>query len=522
MSRREFVVSAIGAATGGAVACRNGGASHAPAMARADMLELSAVDAVAKIARGDLTAEHYASTLLAQCDAGKSLNAFITLEPGKVLEAARVADRVRASGAALGPLHGLPMPIKDSVNTKDFPTTAGTPALRNFRPTHDAPIVRLLTDAGAIVLGKTNLHELSFGWTSNNRAFGAVRNPYDPTRIAGGSSGGTAAAVAARMAPLGVAEDTEGSIRVPAALCGLAGFRPTTGRYSSTGVAPITALFDQVGPQARTVDDLALFDSVVTGSARVTRPASLKGVKLAVARHFYFGDLDPDVDRLAADALRKLQDAGADLIEADVPDLDRLIAHTTIPVQMHDAYFGLKAYLEEYQTGVTIDQLISMASADVKSDFESAVVPGARHSVSDTEYQAARTVHLPRLRETFRAFFATTGAAALVFPTTMVPALPIGQEAEVVVGGKTLSFETVMSRNIAPGSTAGLPGLVLPIGLTGGGLPVTLEFDGPAGTDRALLTLGLALEQTLGRLPAPRACCSTMGSTVRLPEFRLA
>src|ERR1700732_304052 len=163
----------------------------------------------------------------------------------------------------LGPLHGLPVPIKDSVNTRQYPTTVGTNALRGFRPKQDAAVVRALLGAGAIVLGKTNLHELSFGWTSDNQAFGPVRNPYDTARIAGGSSGGTAAAVAARMAPLGVAADTEGSIRVPAAFCGIAGFRPTIARYPNTGGAPISALFGQVGPHARSVADLVLFDSVV-------------------------------------------------------------------------------------------------------------------------------------------------------------------------------------------------------------------------------------------------------------------
>ncbi|MDH4065092.1 MAG: amidase family protein, partial [Acidobacteriota bacterium] len=249
-----------------------------------NLVELSAVDAVAALRRGDVSAEAYATALLERCTAAKGLNAFITLDPARVLDAARVADRRRASGATLGPLHGLPIPVKDSVNTKDLPTTGGTPALRAFRPREDAPIVRTLVDAGAIVLGKTNIHELSWGWTSNNLAFGAVHNPYDPTRIPGGSSGGTAAAVAARMAPLGVAEDTEGSIRVPAAMCGIAGFRPTTGRYPTADVIPITPLFDQVGPHARTVADLVLFDSVVSGEAGLLVPAPLDRVRLAVAR----------------------------------------------------------------------------------------------------------------------------------------------------------------------------------------------------------------------------------------------
>src|ERR671933_418685 len=155
-----------------------------------DLNGLSAAAACDAMRKGDLKAEDCAAALLPRCEAGKRLNAFISLDPAKTLEAAREADRRRASGAFLGPLHGLPVPVKDSANTKDLPTTGGTPGLRDFRPRDDAPVVRALYDAGAILLGKTNLHELSFSWTSNNRAFGPVRNPYDPARIPGGSSGG--------------------------------------------------------------------------------------------------------------------------------------------------------------------------------------------------------------------------------------------------------------------------------------------------------------------------------------------
>ena len=217
--RRAFLL-------GGSVAIAIGGAPTAVrgvvGVATGDRLvDLSAVEAIKRMAQGDLSVEQYANALLERCAAGGALNAFITLEPDKVLEAARECDRARRAGRHPGPLFGLPIPVKDSVNTRNYPTTAGTPALRHFRPVDDAPLVKTLRAAGAIVLGKTNLHELSWGWTSNNLAFGPVHNPYDPARIPGGSSGGTAAAVAAHMAPLGVAEDTEGSIRVPAALCGM-------------------------------------------------------------------------------------------------------------------------------------------------------------------------------------------------------------------------------------------------------------------------------------------------------------
>jgi hypothetical protein len=308
LSRRTFVLGASATA-----------AMNALPMSFADVPDestsLSAVDAVARMTRGDITVEGYASALLARCEALRSLNAFITLEPSRVLEVARACDRQRQSGTKLGPLFGLPIPIKDSVNTEDYPTTAGTEALRNFRPTADAPLVRRLRAAGAIVLGKTNLHEMSFGWTSNNLPFGAVHNPYDPTRIPGGSSGGTAAAVAARMAPLGIAEDTVGSIRVPAALCGISGFRPTTGRYSTQGVVPLTPVFDQVGPHARTVSDLGLFDSVIANDWRPLRPTPLKGLRLGIVRAYYFNGLHPEFERVTnlAGAPRC---AGADAADA--------------------------------------------------------------------------------------------------------------------------------------------------------------------------------------------------------------
>jgi Asp-tRNA(Asn)/Glu-tRNA(Gln) amidotransferase A subunit family amidase len=503
VSRRQFIASASVATAATVVGCGKEPPPPKHAPNSSQLLKLTAVEAVAALTRGEITAERYSSTLLAQCERHKSLNAFITLEPAKVLEAARAADRLRNSGGKLGPLHGLPIPIKDSVNTKDLPTTAGTPALRNFHPQEDAPIVRTLVGAGAIILGKTNLHELSWGWTSNNFAFGAVHNPYDAKRIPGGSSGGTAATIAARMAPVGIAEDTEGSIRVPAAMCGIAGFRPTTSRYPTTGVVPISAIFDQVGPHARSVADLALVDSVVTGNSSTLSSAALKGLKLGVARGYWFTDLDPEVSRIAEAALGKFREAGVEIVESEVPDLARLIELTTVPIQNHDVSRELTKYLTEYKTGVTFAQLVAQTSSDIKVDFARNVLPGGKSFVSDAAYRAACDVHLPKLRENFRTFFAETGVAAIVFPATMVPPPLIGNDIDVEISGKKVPFEIAVARNIAPGSTAGLPGLVLPAGLTSNGLPVALEFDAPAGSDRVLLSLGLSLEYALGPLPAP-------------------
>ncbi len=469
----------------------------------AQLLKLSAGEAVACMSRGEITVERYAGALLERCESLRALNAFITLEPARVLEAARDCDRQRLAGAQCGALFGLPMPVKDSVNTRDYPTTAGTPALRHFRPAEDAPVVQALRNAGALVLGKTNLHELSYGWTSDNRAFSAVHNPYDPQRIPGGSSGGTAVAIAAHMAPLGVAEDTEGSIRVPAALCGICGFRPTTGRYSTRGCAPISPLFDQVGPHARAVSDLALFDSVVTNDWQALAATPLSGVRLGVVRDYWFSGLDPQVERVTELAMRRLKAAGAQIIETTMPGLQSLIDLSTDAVQNHDARTALAEYLKEYGVGLTFDEVVAQASADIQETFRSLVLPGAPHFVSEASYAAARDIHLPALRRLYQDYFARTGVAAILFPATMIAAPLIGEAATVSIQEHPVRFEVAIARNIAPGSTAGIPGLVLPAGLTSAGLPVGMEFDAPAAADRALLALGISLEAALGPIPPP-------------------
>lgn len=467
------------------------------------LTELSAADAVTLMRNGDMPAERYAAALLERCAARSDLNAFISLEPGRVLESARAADRLRASNAAMGALHGLPIPVKDSLNTREYPTTAGTPALRGFRPRDNAPLVETLVRAGAIVLGKTNLHELSYGWTSNNLAFGAVRNPYDPSRIPGGSSGGTAAAVAARMAPLGIAEDTQGSIRVPAAFCGIVGFRPTTGRYSTVGAVPITSLFDQAGPHARTVSDIVLFDSVACNDRQPLVPGPLHGVKLAVCRAFWFEGLAPEVERLTEAALGRLRDAGAIIVEEEMPGLDELIDATTYQIQNHDVRLELPRYLDTYGAGIGFNELVSRASSDIRQLFAHDVLEGSPGFVTESVYRAAVDTQLPRLRAMYRAFFARTGVAAIVFPTTRVTAPHIGEEIDLRVGDRRVPFDIAVARNISPGSTAGIPGLVMPVGLADDGMPVSLELDAPAGADRALLALGLSVERQLGPLPQP-------------------
>ncbi|WP_439547556.1 amidase family protein [Sandarakinorhabdus sp.] len=471
-------------------------------MNSADMIELSASAAVAAMRAGEMSALDYAEALLARCAAGAGLNAFITLDPDAVRAAARAANAHRAAGGVLGPLHGLPIPVKDSVNTAGIATTVGTRALRGWIPARDGTTIARLKAAGAIVLGKTNIHELSFGWTSSNLEFGPVRNPHDPSRIPGGSSGGTAAAVAARMAPLGVAEDTQGSIRVPAALCGIAGFRPTTGRYPTDGTAPITPLFDQIGPHARCVADLALFDAVVSGEDAPIVPATVAGLRIGIDRAFFFAGLDAEVAALTERALELLAAAGAVIVEAPVPGLDQIVP-VAMAIQVHDVVPALEDYLRESGAPVDFETMFAGVSADVAAVFTQMALRGAPSAITAELYAAARDVARPALQQAMAAWFADHRIDAMLLPATMVPATPVGDQGDIDIGGVAVSFVTAIARNISPASTLGLPALVLPCGRTRAGLPVGIELDGPAGSDRRLLAIGMAVEALLGPLPAP-------------------
>ncbi len=468
---------------------------------RQGLTDLTAVAAVTAMRNGDLKAEDYARALLDRAQHLESLNAFRTLDKEMLLEAARAADKVRASGDALGTLHGLPIPVKDSINSKALPTSNGTRALRDFRPRDDAGVLKSLLAQGGILMGKTNIHELSYGWTSNNELFGPVHNPYDSTRVAGGSSGGSGAAVAARMAPLAVAEDTLGSIRVPATMCGLAGLRPSFGRYPGDGIMPLTdGKFDQVGPLARSVGDLALFDAAVTGDCAPLTATPLKGVRIGIAPASLLSGLDPEVERVTTEAFRRLRAAGVTWVEAELPEVAQAAIGTAITIISYGAMPAIAAFLEAQGTGVTFDQLLQQASEGIRDAFRTYSLPPNRPS--QDAYKAA-LVQRQRMREEIRRHFELHGIVALAFPPIMIPAPQIGEEAEVTIRGQKVPLNVAMARNTSLASCAGMASLILPAGMTSNGLPVGLEFDALMGNDRAVLALGLSLEKVLGPIPGP-------------------
>jgi mandelamide amidase len=460
-----------------------------------NVLDLSLSEASSLMRRGELTASAYADALIHQCERRRDLNAFIGLDPRAVRSAARDADRDRSDGRPLGPLHGIPIAVKDNINTTALPTTGGTAALSTNRPTSNAVVVDRLAGAGALLLGKTNLHELARGWTSINATFGAVRNPHRDDRIAGGSSGGSACAVAAHMTPAAIGTDTEGSIRIPAALCGVVGLRPSTGRYPMGGVIPIAAALDTVGPFARCVADIAVLDSVLASVPPASARPNLRNLRIGVPRAYYLDGLDIEVEQIFERTLRCLAGNGADLVFADLTGLDTLVAGVASALIRYEFARLLPEYLAAHAPRVSMLDLAAAAGPNVAPVF-APLPPGAQ----DRHRDALQAQH--RLRTRFRSYQREHALDLIIHPVVPMPAPPIGAgplwpPPAVAVMGRDVPEHVAFGRNVSPASVAGLPGLVLPAGATAQGLPVGVEFNAAPGHDENLIAAGSAIEAAL-------------------------
>ena len=463
--------------------------------------DLTLTEAVRKLKRGEMTAVEYVEDLLRRCERYRGLNAFIHQDAEMIREAARRSDEIFDLKIVLGPLHGAPIVLKDNMDTAAMPTTGGTPALKDHRPSANAPIAQALIDAGAIVFGKANLHELAQGITNNNRAFGPARNPYDPDKIPGGSSGGCAVAVSARLAPAAMGTDTGGSVRIPAALCGIVGFRPTMGRYPQQGVIPISHTRDTAGPMTRSVADAVLLDRVITGSMQEILPARLRGLRLGVPRAHFYENIDPAVNDAMESALRRFRDYGIDLIEADLPGVGSLDRTAGFVIALYEGVADLNEYLASHQLGLDFAAIIAgVASPDVKTLLSGQLNRGA---ISKATYLEAIKEHRPRLQALYREYFAEHRLNGIVLPTTPLPAVPIGDDQTTTLNGETVPTFLTFIRNTSPQSLAGIPGINLPAGLSPDGLPIGVEIDGPFKSDDELLAIGLALEERETPFPAP-------------------
>ncbi|MEP9380715.1 amidase family protein [Aquabacter sp. CN5-332] len=462
------------------------------------LTDLGVVAAAKAIRTGEVSAETYVSALLDQARRNEDLRTFITLgEPG-ALAAAREADKARAKGLD-APLLGVPLGIKDSYLTAGLRTTLGVGALKDFRPTEDAEAVATLKAAGAIVLGKNNLVELSYGLTGDNGPYGQVVNPHAGGYVTGGSSSGSAAAVAARLVPATLGGDTIGSIRVPASLCGVVGFKPTTRRWPREGVAPISHTLDTTGVFARNAEDCALIDQIVTRSPR-TAPetrADLKGTRFAFAPRQYLNLVDSQVEAQFRNTLLRLSDAGAEIVEIDLgEDFESLALQTTWNLFFRETKASLTEFLERHAIPVTFEDLHKGLRAGVKDAWDHFVLPGAPGYLAEKAYHSLAVDRLA-VKQRMGEVFTRHGTNALIFPTTPCTAPSVERQSQFTVAGQDVDFR-VLAKNTIPASAAGLPGISLPIGFDDHHLPIGMELDGPEGQDRVLLDLAARVEKILG------------------------
>ena len=491
-----------------------------------DLLALGARDAVTRIANGDITAEAYVTQLLKQYDAHKDLNVANAIDPSRVLDAAREVDRARARGVTLGPAAGLPFAVKDQISVAGYPTTGGNAALKGYIPKRNAPVVERLVAAGAIPFCMTSLPDMNVvdglmhQISAHSDSYGAVHNPYDRSRIPGGSSGGSGAALAARIVPAALGLDTNGSIRCPSAFCGVAGLRPSTytmdnaikgtsrKRYSDDGlVLPPARRLDTIGPMARTVADVAFLDTLITGEPVPTVP--LRAARIAVPRADYWerDDVDPGVADVIRQAFAKLRDAGCTLVEIDLDGEVRSIVGTLFqptPAAMF-AGDGLDA---PQPTSVTMAQWLRDNAPDVTVEQMYRGRPirdGKRTLPPPDEQRRAVTEAAQRYLEIYRAH----NVQAIAYPTVPIVATPIreGGPKEPLgdmmrIKGKEIEEGRAVAQNIFMAPRFGVPALNIPAGLSQG-LPVGIQLDALPGNDSRLLGLGIAVQTVIGRIPAP-------------------
>ncbi|CAO3425841.1 amidase family protein [Azospirillum endophyticum] len=469
----------------------------------ADLALLGLAAAATAVRNGDITSETYTAALLQRARTLAELNAFVTIDEAAVLTAARDADRARADGST-APLLGVPLGVKDSYLTKGLPTSLGLDNLAHFVPREDADAVRAIKDAGALVFGKNNLVEMSYGLTGHNARYGQVKNPHARDRVSGGSSSGSAASVAAGIVPASLGGDTVGSIRVPASLCGVVGFKPTTGRWPRNGVAPISHTLDTTGVFARSVEDCALVDQVVTGERAEEPPGAgynVKGVRLAYAPRQFLDLVDPEVEARFRDVVRLLQEAGAEVVEVDLgDDFGTLTQTATWSIFFHETVGAISEFLRRHDVPTTFEAIYQGLKPDLQKVWGHMALPGGGGAVSMEAYQTALTVSRPEIQRRLDVAFVAQGVEAILQPTTPCTAPLIEQQASFLIAGREVSHLTLANHTVSA-SGLGLPGISLPVGLSRGGLPIGLELDAPLGRDWALLRLARRIEGILGAQP---------------------
>jgi len=447
-----------------------------------DLTKLTIREASDQIRKKKISPVELTRACLARIDlANPALNAFITITTESALEQAREAESEVARGKWRGPLHGVPIALKDLFDTAGIRTTAGSGVFKDRIPTEDAEVVRRLKAAGAVLIGKTNMQEFAFGGTSIVSYFGPVHNPWELSHIAGGSSGGSAAALAAELCYGALGSDTAGSVRIPASHCGIVGLKPTYGLVSIRGVIPLSWSLDHVGPMARTVEDTALLLQVIAGydekdttSEPINVPdfsqaftAKVSSLRIGTPREFFFADLDPEIDAAMKEALSVLGKLTAGIRDVDLPAKNMETLRDV--VRAAEAYAYHREYVakapELYQP-LTLKRI--QAGADVTTP---SYIQGRRD--------------LAQVRRSAGKWFESVDV--LVTPTLPIPPAAISDpHADDILPAV---------RNTSPFDVNGWPAISLPCGFTSQGLPIGLQIIGPHGRESVVFQLAHAYEQ---------------------------
>ena len=424
-----------------------------------------------------------------------STNAMQTVMADAARERARQADEELARGEDRGPLHGIPIAVKDLFSTKGVRTTGGSNLFADHVPDHDATVVARLLAGGAVLVGKTGMHELAYGITSSNPHFGAIRNPWDRDRIPGGSSGGSAAAVAAGMVSMAMGSDTGGSIRIPAAFCGVVGLKPTYGRVSRYGAMPLGFSLDHMGPLTRSVRDagavlngIAGYDPRDETSSR--RPVenyvpdiepSIRGLRIGLPENFYFERLDPDVDAAVRAAFHAAESYGAEIVPLRVPDIAALNTVARV-ILLAEASALLEPHLEQRDRfGPDVLALLDQGRLLPATDY----------------------INAQRLRRALQREFADlwSHVDCLFTPTTPITAPRIGETA-TTVGGQSEDVRLATTRLVRAINALGLPAVSVPCGADRRGLPIGLQIVGQPFAEALILRVAQALVPA--EVPVPR------------------
>ena len=402
------------------------------------------------------------------------LNAFLTVTGEAARKRAAQLDRDLANGIDHGPLHGIPIAHKDLIWTRGVRTTSGSKLFADYVPASDAPVVEKLDRAGTVLLGKTGLHEIAYGVTSENPHFGVIRNPHDLERSPGGSSGGSGAAVAAGMAFMATGTDTGGSIRIPASFCGVVGLKPTYGAVDRTGIQPLGFSLDHVGPLTRTVGDAGLaFQAMAEPRHIRPAPPNIQNLRIGLPENFYLTSVDPEVKQAVENTARLAEQMGARVSPVRVPDIDALNAAGRV-ILLAEASALYEPYWNRRE--------------DFGADVLALLDQG--RLVPATDYVNAQRLRRALLQD-FHALF--TSIDCLFTPTTPIAAPRIGQK-QVELDGQMVDTRLAATRLVRGINVLGFPALSLACGTSTAGLPIGLQMIGRPWEEGLLLSLGEALE----------------------------